>query len=341
MQENKALLAITMGDPAGCGPEIIAMAAATEKHKPVRLVCIGDYAVMCRAIDIVDVDIKAIPIKSIDEAHFEPGILPILDLKNVDLDKLRWGTVQEIAGNAAYEYIIQAIDLAMEGKIDAVVTSPINKKALHLAGHKFDGHTELLAKRTKTADVTMMLASQHFRVTHVSTHLSLRDAIDRCTRERLIKVIQLTHEGLLHLGISEPKLAVAGLNPHSSEGGVFGREEIDIIQPAIDEAIAEGFNVCSYPVPGDTVFVRMWEGKEFDAVIAQYHDQGHIAAKIIDFWGGVNITLGLPIIRTSVDHGTAFDIAGKGKADPKSLINAIEYALTLNSNWPTRKAPSE
>jgi len=336
MHEYKPLMAITMGDPAGCGPEIISMAAATSQNSSVRLVCIGDYKVMRRAIEIVKVNIKATPIKTIEDASFEPGTLPVLDLKNVDIDKLQWGIVQDMAGNAAFEYIIHAINLAIKGSVDAVVTSPINKEALHTAGHKYDGHTEIFAKQTGATDVTMMLASGHFRVTHVSTHTSLRSAVDRCTIKRVLKVIHLTQEGLLRMGISQPKLAVAGLNPHSGEGGVFGREEIDIIQPAINMALEEGINVCPYPVPGDTVFFRMWERKEFDAVIAQYHDQGHIAAKIVDFWGGVNITLGLPIIRTSVDHGTAFDIAGQAKADPRSLINAIEYARILHKHWPVR-----
>jgi 4-hydroxy-L-threonine phosphate dehydrogenase PdxA len=210
---------------------------------------------MQRALQIVGSDIAAVPVQCIEDIDFVLGQLPIIDLENVNLDELEWGKIQQAAGQAAYEYITRAIDLAMTGQVGAVVTSAINKEALHLA--------------------------------------------------------------------------VAGLNPHSGEGGVFGREEIEIIQPAIDLARSEGIDVVPYPAPPDTVFVKMLENKQFDAVIAQYHDQGHIAAKIMDFWGGVNITLGLPIIRTSVDHGTAFDIAGQGKANPQSLINAIKYARTM------------
>jgi 4-hydroxythreonine-4-phosphate dehydrogenase len=328
MPEHKPVVAITMGDPAGCGPEVLAMAAA-EKHLSVWPVCVGDCETMQRAIQIVDSDVTAVPVERVEDIDFVPGQLPVIDLKNVDLDKLEWGKIQQAAGQAAYEYITHAIDLAMAGQVDAVVTSAINKEALHLAGHKFDGHTEIFAAHTGAADVTMMLASGHFRVTHVSTHVSLRRALELCQTERILKVIQLTQAGLRNMGIENPHLAVAGLNPHSGEGGAFGREEIEIIQPAIDLARSEGIDIVPYPVPPDTVFVKMLENKQFDAVIAQYHDQGHIAAKIVDFWGGVNITLGLPIIRTSVDHGTAFDIAGQGKANPQSMINAIKYAHAM------------
>ena len=215
-----------------------------------------------------------------------------------------------------------------------VVTSAINKEALNLAGFHYSGHTEIFAERTGTPKVGMMLASGHFRVTHVSTHCSLREAVERCVTPRILEVIHITHNALLQMGIENPRLAVAGLNPHSGEGGLFGREEIEQIQPAIDAARREGLDVYPSPVPGDTVFLRMQKNKAFDAVIAQYHDQGHIAAKIVDFFGGVNITLGLPIIRTSVDHGTAFDIAGKGVANPSSLLAAIAYAQLLSAHRP-------
>jgi len=330
MREKAPLLAITMGDPAGCGPEVVALAAATLADQEHRIVCIGDSKTMKRANEIVGSNLDIVSIKSVSEVRETPDKLFVIDHENADLDKIILGKIQKEAGRAAYEYIIHAIDLALEGKVDAVVTSPISKEALHKAGFEFDGHTEIFSKRTNTSDVTMMLASEHFRVTHVSTHVSLKDAIERCTIDRILKVIQLTHDGLIRFGIEKPKLAVAGINPHCGEGGLFGQEEIEIIQPAINKALMEGYNVEPYPVSGDTVFIRMRDGKEFDAVIAQYHDQGHIAAKLVDFWGGVNITLGIPIIRTSVDHGTAFNIAGQGKANPKSLINAIKYAEILN-----------
>jgi 4-hydroxythreonine-4-phosphate dehydrogenase len=326
----RPVLAVTMGDPAGCGPEIIAKVVASGAVRDVAdLVCIGDAAMMERAFSIIGQRCLVRSISDVEEISSDPDLLNVLDLKNIDHTQLRIGQVQATAGQAAYEYIVRGIELAMAGRVAGVVTSGIHKESLRLAGHDFDGHTEIFAHRTGTRSVVMMLAAGEFRVTHVSTHCSLREAIDRCKTPRILDVIRLTHESLKRLGIEKPYLAVAGLNPHSGEGGLFGREEIEQIQPAIDRARAEGINVSGRPEPPDTVYVRMAASKEFDAVVAQYHDQGHIAAKIVDFFGGVNITLGLPIIRTSVDHGTAFDLAGTGKANPSSLIAAIKYACRL------------
>lgn len=328
--ETRPILAVTMGDPAGCGPEIVAqVAAAGVVDEFARIICVGDAATLARAFQIIGQSGRVRAIGEVGEARYEPGVLDVLDLHNVDLATLAWGKVQASAGQAAYEAVDRAIDLALAGQVDAVVTSALNKEALRLAGHDYDGHTEILAVKTGAKKVTMMLASEHFRVTHVSTHCSLRQAIERCQTPRILEVTRLTHQALSRMGIAAPKLAVAGLNPHSGEGGLFGTEEIEQIQPAIDQARAEGLNVHSHPVAPDTVFVRMAEKREFDAVIAQYHDQGHIPAKLVDFWGGVNITLGLPIIRTSVDHGTAFDIAGTGQASPKSLISALRFAQLM------------
>lgn len=334
MDDKEPIFALTMGDPNGCGPEIIAKTVSSENSGELPdLVCIGESQVMRSAFNIIGRTFEVRPISSISQFHRSPGALHVIDLKNVDHDALKMGEIQAEAGKAAYEYLIKAIELALSGSVGGVVTAPICKEALHLADLNYDGHTEILAKRTRSKKTAMMLASGHFRVTHVSTHISLREAIDRCKTKRILDVIYLTKQGLSKLGIGEPRLAVAGLNPHSGEGGAFGREEIEEIQPAIDRARLEGLDVCPYPVPPDTVFNRMSENREFDAVVAQYHDQGHIAAKVFDFWGGVNITLGLPIIRTSVDHGTAFDMAGTGKADPTSLIRAIEFAQLLHSHW--------
>jgi len=331
--DHKPLLAVTMGDPAGSGAEIVAKAVTSHAIQEIaRIVCVGDAKTMERAFAIIGQPYNVRSIEHIQQARYEPDTLDVLDLKNVDLDRLEMGRVQASAGRAAYEYIICAIDLALDGQIDGVVTSAINKESLNLAAYNYDGHTEIFAVRTGSEKVTMMLAAGDFRVTHVSTHCSLRQAIERCTTERILDVIRLTHQGLKQMGIAAPRLAVAGLNPHSGEGGLFGTEEIEQIQPAIDIARSEGIDVYDRPLPPDSVFVRMLERKEFDATIAQYHDQGHIAAKIVDFWGGVNITLGLPIIRTSVDHGTAFGKAGTGKADPKSLISAIKYAQLMATN---------
>ncbi len=328
--KSKPVLAITMGDPAGNGPEIVAKVASSGAVQDIaNIVCIGDAKWMERAFDIIRQPYQVRPISRVEEANFEPGVLDVVDLKNFDHDKLVIGQVQAIAGQAAFEYIRLAIDLALEKRVDAIVTSAINKEALHLAGHKYDGHTEILQVFTKAKSVTAMLAAGDFRVTHVSTHCSLREAIERCKTARILDVIRLTDGGLRQMGIESPRLAVAGLNPHSGEHGLFGNEEAEQIQPAIDAARAEGIIVSEVPEPPDTVFVRMLHDKEFDAVVSQYHDQGHIASKLVDFFGGVNITLGLPIVRTSVDHGTAFNIAGKGIANPKSLIEAIRYARRM------------
>jgi 4-phospho-D-threonate 3-dehydrogenase / 4-phospho-D-erythronate 3-dehydrogenase len=334
MKDKRPLLAITMGDPAGCGPEIVCKVAASgPQREEARLVCVGDAGVLRRACEYVGVDLAVRAIKDVSEARGEAGMLDVFDLANVNLEALELGTVQVQAGQAAYEYVTRAIELAMAGDIDAIVTAPLNKEAMRLAGHNYDGHTELLAVKTATPKVTMMLAAGEFRVTHVSTHCSLREAIDRCRAPRIVEVARLTHAALSRMGFSSPRLAIAGLNPHSSEGGHFGHEEAEQIQPAIDQLRAEGMDLYPWPVPPDTVFVRMNAAHEFDAVVAQYHDQGHIAAKLVDFMGGVNITLGLPIIRTSVDHGTAFDIAGSGEADDTSLRNAIDYAQRMSAGW--------
>jgi 4-hydroxythreonine-4-phosphate dehydrogenase len=333
MNNQRPLLAITMGDPAGCGPEVIAQVAASGIVRDLaRIVCIGDASVMERAFRFIAQPAHVHGISDIGHAQDEPGVLDVLDLDNVDLAQLQIGQVQAGAGQAAYEYVTTGIDLALSGQVAGVVTAPLNKAALHLAGHHYDGHTEIFKLRTGAQHVTMMLAAGDFRVTHVSTHCSLRQAIERCTTTRILDVIRLTERGLRQMGIPAPRLAVAGLNPHSGEGGLFGTEESEQIQPAIDAARETGFDVYPWPVPPDTVFVRMQHGKEFDAVVAQYHDQGHIAAKLVDFLGGVNITLGLPIIRTSVDHGTAFDLAGTGQANPQSLIHAIRYAQQMAAN---------
>ena len=327
---RRPLLAVTMGDPAGCGPEIVAKVAASNAVRDVaRIFCVGDVGVMGRAFQIVGEAPRVHRLARLEDVQDEPGSLDVLDLANVDLDRLQMGQVQASAGKAAYEYVAKAIALAIAGEVDGIVTSALNKEAMRLAGFDYDGHTEILAVHTGAKKVTMMLAAGDFRVTHVSTHCSLRQAVERCQTERILSVIHLTQQALQQIGIERPRIAVAGLNPHSGEGGLFGSEEAEQIQPDIDQARQAGLEVYPWPVPPDTVFVRMRDGQEFDAVVAQYHDQGHIAAKLVDFHGGVNITLGLPIIRTSVDHGTAFDIAGTGKANPQSLISAINYARLL------------
>jgi len=322
-----------MGDPAGCGPEIIVKVLTNEDTYSSSLpIVIGSAQVIKWALDVVGKQAQIRIIEKPADAQFSPGIINVIDPELFDISQVEFGKIRSLTGNAAYQYLIRAIDLATANKVDAIVTAPLSKEAMNLAGFHFDGHTEILATQTKSRKVSMMLASEGFRVTHVSTHVSLRQAIERCKTERVEDVIRLTHEALRQMDIENPMIGVAGLNPHCGENGLFGDEDVEQIQPAIDHAIKDGIRVYPTPIPPDTVFVRMAQFHEFDAVVAQYHDQGHIASKIVDFWGGVNITLGLPIIRTSVDHGTAFDVVGTGKANPASLVNAIEFARVMAKN---------
>jgi 4-phospho-D-threonate 3-dehydrogenase / 4-phospho-D-erythronate 3-dehydrogenase len=253
-----------------------------------------------------------------------------VDLHHVDVPRLERGKISADTGRAAYESIKRAVELTLGGGAHAIVTSAINKAALHAAGFRYGGHTELLAELCGGPKVTMMLVAGQLRVCHVSTHVSLATAIQRVRPDRILQVVRLAHDGVRQLGIETPHIAVAGLNPHAGEGGIFGTEEIEFITPAISEANRLGFRV-SGPYAGDTVFFRTLQG-EFDCAIAMYHDQGHVAAKMLGIWQGVNVTLGLPIIRTSVEHGTDFANAGKGTGDPRSLVQALKLAATMAAN---------
>ncbi len=329
-QSHKCILGITMGDPAGSGPEIVVKALASqEMYDLSRPLVIGDVAAMQAAADIChwQGQIRSVGDEGVAEAGRQFGVIDVLDLKNVDVAHLRRGCVDPMAGKAAYEYIVKGTQLALDGKTAAIVTSAINKDALNKAGYHYDGHTELLAHLCGVKNVTMMLTGSGLRVTHVSTHCSLREAINRVKRERVLTVLKLTQAAMLQIGIQQPRLAVAGLNPHAGEGGLFGVEEIQEIEPAIQDALALGYNVAG-PIPADTVFFRMLNGA-YDAVVVMYHDQGHIPLKSFGFYEGVNVTLGLPIIRTSVDHGTNFGKAGKGTANPQSMIEAIRFAALM------------
>jgi 4-hydroxythreonine-4-phosphate dehydrogenase len=247
-------------------------------------------------------------------------------------EDLPFGELDARAGAAAFEYVRRATELALEGSVGAVATAPLNKEAMHMGGYEYPGHTEILAELTGTKDFAMMLQTEELRVIHTSTHVSLREAIDRVSKERVLTVIHLARDALAKVGIEEPKIAVAGLNPHAGENGLFGDEDAERIAPAIAEAREEGID-ASGPHPPDTVFARARKG-EFDMVVVQYHDQGHIPIKHMGFEGGVNVTVGLPFFRTSVDHGTAFDIAGTGRVDHSSMRIAIELAreLALSEN---------
>lgn len=337
---KKPILGITMGDPASIGPEITVKAlsdpAIYEKCSPI---IIGDAAVMEAAMGIVGKDVKINAVSDVKEAKFEFGTIDVYDMKLVDMDKLERGVVSDMAGNAAFQYVKKVIELAMNHEVDATVTNALNKEAMNLAGHHYSGHTEIYAEYTGTKKYTMMLAHENLRVVHVSTHVSLREACDRVKKGRVLEVIRIADQACKELGIKEPKIGVAGLNPHSGENGMFGREEIEEITPAIEAAKGEGI-IVDGPVPPDTVFSKA-RGGWYDIVVAMYHDQGHIPLKVVGFvynqaeqkWdavAGVNITLGLPIIRASVDHGTAFDQAGKGVANELSLINAMDYAIRMS-----------
>jgi 4-phospho-D-threonate 3-dehydrogenase / 4-phospho-D-erythronate 3-dehydrogenase len=331
-------LAITMGDPAGIGPEIIVKAAAKLKDRlasgDLRLLIVGSTSALRLAEQQLGVR-ESIP-------EIGDGAWANLALMQADQegDPIRPGALSADGGRFAFKAVEKAVRLALSGDIAAIVTAPLNKEALNKAGYHYAGHTEMLAELTGVRGSVMMLAHGNMRVSHITTHMALEDVPKRLTPERLRLVIELTDTALRGLGIARRRIAVAALNPHAGEGGLFGRQDIDVSAPTIAEAVTKGFDVVG-PVPGDTVFVKLRAG-QYDAVIAMYHDQGHIPVKLLGFevdpatgkWmelSGVNITLGLPIIRTSVDHGTAFDIAGRGIANERSLIEAIEFAERLAS----------
>ncbi len=328
---NKVRIAITIGDPAGSGPELIIKALAKLSPDTDAIpILVGDLRVFERAASIVSVKhLKFVKISSPSEAIETLPMVNVIDLSNVDLNKLIMGKPSALGGKASYESIVVATKYAIKGDVDAIVTAPISKESLNMAGYNYPGHTELLADLTNSKDVRMMLVAKHLRVVHVTTHVSLRKALDLIKKERILKTIELADTYLRnYFGLENPKIAVAGLNPHAGEGGLLGDEEITEILLAIEASRKKGINALG-PYPPDTVFYRAYYNKEFDCVIAMYHDQGHIAVKMVGFMEGVNITLGLPIIRVSPDHGTAWDKAGKGTADETATLNAIQIAIEL------------
>lgn len=328
MPASKPILAVTLGDAAGTGPELITRALADAEVRSVcRPLVVGDAGTVRAALAITREPATVRVIGRPAEAGDDPAVIDVLDLANLDAANIARGQVSANTGRAAYESILRAVAVTLAGEADAVVTSAINKAALHAAGFHYDGHTELLAELCGGPKVTMMLVAGKLRICHVSTHVSLAQAITRVRPERILDVVALADAGIRQLGVARPHLAVAGLNPHAGEGGIFGTEEIEFIAPAIAEANRRGFRV-SGPYAGDTVFFRTLQG-EFDGAIAMYHDQGHVAAKMLGIWQGVNVTLGLPIIRTSVEHGTDFAHAGKGTGDPRSLVQALKLAATM------------
>ena len=318
-------IAITMGDPCGIGPEIIAKLYADAAPLPSTLI-LGDEGLMKRAIRLLALPLTVAVIDSPEDLQSTPNVINVISLSRLPED-LPLGQLNARAGKAAFDYIRAGIDLALQKRIRAVVTAPINKEALRLADIHYPGHTEILADFSGTKDFAMMLMNNDLRVILVTIHVSLREAIEQLTIEGELRVIRLAHRAMTQLGISRPRIAVAGLNPHAGEHGLFGSDDEVIIKPAIQQAQAEGINV-SGPWPGDTVFMHARQGR-FDIVVAQYHDQGLIPVKYLGVDEGVNITVGLPFVRTSVDHGTAFDIAGTGKASHASLRVAVEQAALL------------
>src|SRR5215213_2423176 len=321
------LIAVTMGDPAGIGPEIVARTFADPGFGDEnRAFVVGDPAILGRAIRLLDLPLGVNEISEPEEAAFEPGAVDVLAVGELRND-LPFGVLDAQAGDAAFRYVEKATELASAGRVGAIATAPLNKEAMHLGGHKYPGHTEILAGLTGTEDYAMMLVTDELKVIHVSTHVSLREAIERVRPERELAVIRLAHGSMQKLGVDNPRVAVAGLNPHAGENGLFGTEDAERIAPAIEEAREEGIE-ASGPHPPDTVLMRARRGA-FDIVVVQYHDQGHIPVKLMGFDTGVNVTVGLPFSRTSVDHGTAFDIAGTGEADHASMRAAINLARML------------
>ena len=322
-------IGITLGDPAGIGPEITAKALASlSEANRRRAIVIGDRDCFEKAARLVGLDTRTADLDGPDTAI---RVEPIPHTADVPA-----GRLSADGGEAAYQAVRIAVEQAMSSVIDCIVTAPLNKAALHAAGHHYDGHTELLAYLTGSPSGYMLLASERLNTVHVSTHVSLRDATERATTDRIVAIVDATRTHFRALGIAEPRIAVAGLNPHCGEGGLFGRQEIEVIEPAVAECRRRGWTV-SGPISGDTVFYRATRG-EFDVVVAQYHDQGHIPIKLIAFDTAVNVTLDLPVKRTSVDHGTAFDIAWTGRADATNMRSAIDYAFRMIDGPPAHAA---
>ncbi len=325
---DKPIIGLTMGDAAGVGPEIIVMALLDKRVRDIcRPVVIGDTGMIRQALQIINGRAALRKITEIGEARFKEDVIEVIDLDNLDSALIKRGEVSPLAGKAAFEYVQRAVSMALKKDIEAIITAPLNKEALNKSGYHYPGHTEILAELCGVEQICMMLVVGNLRVAHVSWHLSLREACNFLSKERILTTLKLGLEAVERMGIEAPRVAVAGLNPHAGENGLLGEEEIIHIIPAVKEARCQGMDILG-PIPPDTLFYRA-KKEEFDLIIAMYHDQGHIPLKLLGFFEGVNTTLGLPIIRTSVAHGTAFDKAGKGTASPESMIKAVELAVQL------------
>lgn len=325
MYMEKPIIAVTMGDPAGIGPEIVAKSIADKATFDVaRCIVIGDKKVMEKAIEIVGADLKVNVVESPADGDYSYGVLNMIDLDNIDMSRFEYGKINAMCGQAAFDYIKKSIEITMDKQADAVATTPINKESLHAAEVDFIGHTEIFGALTGTADPLTMFETNGLRVFFLTRHKSLRDMLDDIKKDRIIDYVERCTDALRRLGVKEGTMAVAGLNPHSGEHGLFGWEEVKEIAPAVEELKESGFNVAG-PVPADSVFHQAAQGR-FNSVLSLYHDQGHIATKTLDFDRTISITNGMPILRTSVDHGTAFDIAGRGIAGAVSMEEAIRLA---------------
>ncbi len=317
-----------MGDAAGIGPEIVVKSLHSQEICRIcRPLVLADADILSDVMKALSSPLKIRRVRPSDEVKGESGTIDVIDLKNLNKKEIIPGQVCTACGKAAMEYISEAARLAMEGKVEAVVTAPINKEATVRAGYRDIGHLEYFARITHTSEYAIMLASGPLRIVHLSTHYSLKEACERVSKEKILAKLRLTNDSFQRWGIDYPRIAVAALNPHGGEGGLLGREEIERIQPAVSEAREIGINATG-PLPADSVFVRAIRG-EFDVILAMYHDQGHIPVKVYGFERSISVALGLPFIRTSVDHGTAFDIAGKGIASSESLEEAIKVAIGL------------
>jgi len=323
---DRPIVGLTMGDPSGIGPEVCVKALVDpEIYQVARCLIIGDKKVIHYAIKIAKLPgVTVNPISKVSEAKFLRNQIDVLDLANVEIGKLKMGVLSPACGRASIEYLEKAIDLAQAGEISAITTGPINKEAIRKAGFKFQGHTEILAKRTKTKEYGMLFVSEALWVLLVTTHLPLKAVSKAINKKKVLSKIKMAHEILFKVRGRKPRIGVAGLNPHAGEAGLFGKEEIKFIKPAVEEARRQGIDVKG-PISPDAIF-NLAQAGMFDIVVAMYHDQGLIPLKLLSFNKSVNVTVGLPIIRTSVDHGTGFDIAGKGWANPGSMISAIKVA---------------
>ena len=325
MYMEKPIIAVTMGDPAGIGPEIVAKSIADKATFDVaRCIVIGDKKVMEKAIEIVGADLKVNVVDSPADGDYSYGVLNMIDLDNIDMSRFEYGKINAMCGQAAFDYIKKSIEITMDKQADAVATTPINKESLHAAEVDCIGHTEIFGALTGADDPLTMFETNGLRVFFLTRHKSLRDMLDDIKKDRIIDYVERCTDALRRLGVKEGTMAVAGLNPHSGEHGLFGWEEVKEIAPAVEELKERGFNVAG-PVPADSVFHQAAQGR-FNSVLSLYHDQGHIATKTLDFDRTISITNGMPILRTSVDHGTAFDIAGKGIAGAVSMEEAIRLA---------------